>query len=107
MVAKTHCQYCGAELDQGREFVFLVEAQEFDEQVLPWEMVQASPDYLGEPLRVCQDCQASINQNRQDLAERDAWERASVERIWRMLKVLGLLLMLFIIGCLIADLLRR
>jgi hypothetical protein len=106
MAAKTYCHFCGAELDQGREFVFLVEAQEYDEFVAPLARVQASPDYHGEPLRVCQDCQISIDQNRQDLAEEAAKEQAQTRRNWRILKILGVVLLLFIVARIIADLSR-
>ena len=70
----TYCQYCGDPLDAGPEFIFLVEAQVYDEEVAPLELVQASPHYHGEPLRVCKECRASNEGNRLDLLERAAEE---------------------------------
>jgi hypothetical protein len=70
----TYCQYCGDPLDVGSEFLFLVEAQVYDEVVAPLVLVQASPHYHGEPLRVCEECRASIEGNRLELLERAAEE---------------------------------
>ena len=61
---QTHCQYCDEPMDPGSEFIFWVESQNYDEQVAPLEMVQLSPLYHGEPLRICKECRDSIEQNR-------------------------------------------
>ena len=102
----TYCQYCGDPLDAGSEFVFLVEAQVYDEEVAPLELVQQSPDYHGEPLRVCKECRASIEQNRQDLLERAAEEEASSRRYRKVLAIAGVILVLIILAVTIADLRR-
>jgi hypothetical protein len=36
----TYCRYCGDPLDAGSEFIFLVEAQVYDEGIAPLELVQ-------------------------------------------------------------------
>jgi hypothetical protein len=102
----TYCQYCGDPLDAGSEFIFLVEAQVYDEEVAPLELVRQSPDYHGEPLRVCKECRASIEQNRQDLLERAAEEEASSRRYRKVLVVAGVVLVLVIMALTIADLRR-
>ena len=102
----TYCQYCGDPLDSGSEFVFLVEAQVYDEEVAPLELVRRSPDYHGEPLRVCRECRASIEQNRQDLLDRAAEEEASSRRLRKVLSFVGVVFVLIILALTIADLRR-
>ena len=103
---ETYCQYCGDPLDAGSEFIFLVEAQVYDEEVAPLELVQQSPDYHGEPLRVCKECRAGIEQNRQDLLEQAAQEEASSRRYRKVLSVVGIIFVLIILAFTIADLRR-
>lgn len=99
-----YCQCCGDPLDAGSEFIFLVEAQVYDEEVAPLELVQPSPDYRGEPLRICKECRASIEQNRQDLLERAAEEAARSRRLRRVLAIVGVALVLIILVVIIFDL---
>ena len=96
MAAKTYCQFCGEELDLGREFVFMVEAQVYDERIAPLEVVQASEHYHGEPLRVCKECQSSIDENRRDLAAAAEREGARTSRLRRALIVLGVVILGFL-----------
>lgn len=99
-----YCQYCGDPLDAGSEFIFLVEAQVYDEEVAPLELVRQSPDYHGEPLRICKQCRASIEQNRQDLLERAAEEAARSRRLRSVLAIVGVALVLIILVVIIFDL---
>jgi hypothetical protein len=100
---ETYCQYCGDPLDAGSEFIFLVEAQIFDEEVAPLEVVHRSPQYDGEPLRICEECRASIEQNRLDLLERSAWEAAQSRRFWQILLIAGFAAVVFIMTFIIAH----
>ena len=100
----TYCQYCGDPLDAGSEFIFLVEAQAYDEEVAPLELVQQSPDYHGEPLRVCKECRASIEQNRQDLLEQAAEEEARSRRLRKALAIVGVVFVLVLVALIIAGL---
>jgi hypothetical protein len=103
---QTYCQYCGDPLDAGSEFLFLVEAQVYDEEVAPLELVQASPHYHGEPLRVCTKCRASIEGNRRDLLEREAQEEARSRRYRKVLAIVGIIFVLVLLALIIADLRR-
>ena len=100
----TYCQYCGDPLDAGSEFLFLVGAQVSDEEVALLELVQQSPHYHGEPLRVCTECRASIEQNRLDLLERAAEEEARSRRLRMVLAILGIVFVLSFLAPIIADL---
>jgi hypothetical protein len=102
----SYCQYCGDPLDAGSEFVFLVEAQVYDEEVAPLEHIQQSPHYHGEPLRVCKECRAGIEQNRQDLLEEAAVQEASARRFRKVLAVVGILALLFLLALILLDLQR-
>ena len=102
----TYCQYCGDPMDAGSEFFFLVEAQVYDEEVAPLGLVQASPRYHGEPLRVCEERRASIEQNRLDLLEREAEEAAQSRRLRKVLSIVGIVFVLFFLALIIADLRR-
>jgi predicted SprT family Zn-dependent metalloprotease len=66
---QTYCQYCNEPMDLGSEFVFLVEAQDYEEHVAPLKLVQSSHRYQDEPLRICHECCASIEQNHRYPAE--------------------------------------
>jgi hypothetical protein len=103
---ETYCQFCGDPLDAGSEFLFLVEAQVYDEEVAPLQLVQASPRYHGEPLRVCQECRSSIEQNRLDLLERAAEEKARSRRYRKVLAIKGIVFVLVVLALIIADLRR-
>jgi len=103
----TCCQFCGDPMDAGSEFIFLVEAQVYDEEVAPLELVQRSPDYHGEPRRVCNECRAGIEQNRLDLLERAAEEEAQSRWLRKVLSIVGVVFVLMIIlAFTIADLRR-
>jgi hypothetical protein len=100
------CRYCGGPLDMGSEFVYLVEAQRYDELVAPFDEVQASPHYHGEPLRTCERCRESIEQNREDLRERDAWEAAQSRLFRKVFAFGGLAFQHFFIVLIVIDVLR-
>ena len=72
----------------------------------PLELVQQSPDYQGEPLRVCQECRAGIEQNRQDLLEQAAQQEASSRRYRKVLAIAGVVFVLVFLALIIADLRR-
>src|SRR4051794_40908747 len=99
------CQFCGEPIDPGQEFVYLVEAQEFEERLAPMGLVEMSDQYHGEPLRTCKECRLGIEQNRQDLEEEAAKEQARSRR-WGI-AFLGLLVifLLTLLACVIVDLL--
>lgn len=100
------CQYCGDPLDAGSEFVFLVEAQVYDERVAPLEQVKASPHYHGEPLRTCEACRASIEGNRQDLLEEAAKQETRSRLYRRFLAILGVVVLMAVLAAVVADLRR-
>ena len=99
-----YCRYFGDPLDAGSEFIFLVEAQVYDEEVAPLELVQQSPDYHGEPLRICKECRASIEQNRQDLLEQAAEEEARSRRLRKVLAIVGVIFILYFASGVVARL---
>ena len=101
-----YCRYCGDPLDAGSEFAFLVEAQVYDEEVAPLERVRQSPHHHGEPLRVCKEARASIEQNRQDLLEWAAEEEAQSRWLRKVLAIVGVIFVLFFLALIIADLRR-
>lgn len=100
-----YCQYCGDPLDLGSEFIFLVEAQTYEEEVVPLELVQASHYYHGEPLRICKECRDGIEKNRQDLEEEAAHEKAETRRFLRILAIVGIADILYLLALVIVDLL--
>ena len=101
----TCCQFCGDPMDAGSEFLFLVEAQVCDEEVAPLELIQASPRYHGEPLRVFQECRSSIEGNRLGLLERAAEEEEARSRRYRkVLAIVGVVAVLVVLALIIADL---
>src|SRR4051794_9296222 len=97
MGSKTHCQFCGEELDFGHEFRFLVEAQEYEERVAPLGILPSSPHYHGEPLRTCRECRSSIEENRRDLAEEAARVQARLRRTRRAMQILGIAVLLLLL----------
>jgi hypothetical protein len=103
---ETYCEFCGDLMDAGSEFFFLVEAQIFDEKVAPLEVVHPSTDYAGEPLRICKECRASIEQNRQDLLERAAWDEAQSRRYWKIWLIISFVAVLLTLTLIIAGLRR-
>lgn len=70
---KNYCQFCGSLLSPGREFVFQVEDLHFQEQFAGHPEVlariRAAPGYHGEPLRTCQACYVSLEENTATLAD--------------------------------------
>jgi hypothetical protein len=100
---ESRCHFCDDPLDAGSEFVFLVEAQTYDEEVAPFDLAELLPYYQGEPLRLCKECRASIEQNRQDLLERAAEEEASSRGLRRVLSIVGIVLILIVVAIIVAD----
>ncbi|WP_425615206.1 hypothetical protein NA78x_005106 [Anatilimnocola sp. NA78] len=89
------CHYCGDPLDAGRQFAYEFESIKFvdDEETL--EAMRSSPDYYGEPLRLCKVCHDSIAKNQQDLDE----EVLRAERDRRFFQILwGTLAMIAAVG---------
>lgn len=99
MPKDTYCDYCGEQLTAGREFVYQFESLKFldddslrklkhldDETLL--ESIRTSPDYLGEPLRLCQRCNTEIEANRREV-EREAVSRARQDEIAKWVGVVG------------------
>jgi hypothetical protein len=92
---EAYCQYCSEPLDAGSVFVFLVEAQVYDEEVATLEPARASPRYHCEPQLVCKECRASLEQNRQDLLEEAALDQAG-SRPWRRALLIAFVLFVLI-----------
>lgn len=82
MVGQTYCDFCGVELEPGREFVYQYESLNFvdDETILA--AIRNSGAYYGEPLRLCTGCNDSIQRNKRDLdlEYEEYLERARVAR---------------------------
>jgi hypothetical protein len=69
------CAYCGDPVDVSREFVYQIEVQEFQERFgIPVHVLRYFPQ-PGEPLRICRECWASIEEN-----ERESWEERERRR---------------------------
>jgi hypothetical protein len=66
---KTYCDFCESELEDKREFIYQLESLSFvdDEELL--EAIRRVPAYHGEPLRICERCNNSIQKNLQDLQD--------------------------------------
>jgi hypothetical protein len=75
----THCDFCGADLDLGREFVYQVESIEFESNPMVLEVIRRLPDYYGEPLRFCRKCHDSVDCNRRDQDDEEQL-RAPIDR---------------------------
>jgi hypothetical protein len=104
---ETYCVYCGDPLDAGSEFVYLVEAEIYSEANALLEVLQHLPGYHGEPWRICKECLASIEENRQDLLKRAAEEKARSKRLGKVLAiVVGVIFVLYFLALIIADLRR-
>jgi predicted nucleic acid-binding Zn ribbon protein len=97
------CQFCGEQIDVGEEFVFLVEAQEFEERFGPLVLAQSSAAYHGEPMRICKACRRSIKQNQRDIERREqASTQRTRQRMWIVL-IAGMAALLFILFFVIAG----
>jgi len=106
MGTREFCQFCGEEIDFGQEFVFLVEAQEFEERITPLEFLDRLPLDIGEPFRVCKECRASIEENQRDIAAEAAEATARTKRYWRILSLVGVAFLLLILILLVMSLMR-
>jgi hypothetical protein len=58
---KTRCNFCGAQLESSREFIFQFESLQYDPRTLAY--IRRMPGYRGEPLRLCKKCNDGIEQN--------------------------------------------
>jgi hypothetical protein len=67
----TTCNFCGAEINAGREFIYQLESLQFcdDEAVLEW--IRNSSTYQGEPLRLCRKCNDGVAKNIADTREEE------------------------------------
>jgi hypothetical protein len=102
-----YCVYCGDALDAGSEFVYLVEEMIYGEANALLEVLQHLPGYHGEPWRICKECLASIEENRQDLLKRAAEEKARAKRLGKVLAiVVGAIFVLYFLALIIDDLRR-
>ena len=91
---KANCDYCEAELEPSREFIYEMESQNFvdDEEWL--EEIRRVPAYHGEPLRICKQCQASIDRNDADLQSdvpEEDYEQRGAFRLLAFVVILGAL----------------
>ena len=99
MLKDTYCDCCRTQLSAGREFAYQFESLKFldhdslrylkhldDETLL--ESIRKSPDYLGEPLRLCQRCSTEIEANRQAVEE-EALNQARQDRVAKWISVVG------------------
>lgn len=66
---KFFCQFCGEELDLGREFVYQLESLDFEDDDARLEFIRQAALYYGEPLRTCKKCQQNLEQHQLDLGE--------------------------------------
>jgi hypothetical protein len=105
MKRQEFCQYCGAYIDLGQAFLFEVEAYEFEQAVAPMELVRSLPYHVrGEPLPICKDCRESIEENRRDLLEEATRQRTRKRALVWFFATIAIGLSLFLLFCLIADL---
>ena len=111
MIKDTYCDYCGTQLTAGREFVYQFESlkflgddslrklrQDMDEETL-LESIRISPDYLGEPLRVCQRCSAEIEANRQamdEINQNEARQRRGEQIVYAVGAIVAVAMLVFI-----------
>jgi hypothetical protein len=100
---ESYCSYCGDRMDPGSEFVFLVESQSYIEQRAPSSQVQSLFPRDGKPLRICEECRASVEQNILDLEERAEKEMARSRRYRIALAIIGLVAVLIPMAFFIAD----
>jgi predicted nucleic acid-binding Zn ribbon protein len=100
------CDFCGAEIDFGQEFFFLVEVQQFEERVAPLEFLDRLPRNIGEPFRLCKECRASIEENQRDIAAEGAAAKASARRFLQILSFGGVAFLLLLVFFLVMDLMR-
>ena len=107
MARNAYCHYCGAALDLGHEFLFEVEALDYEEHVAPMAAIRDLPHYCGEPLPICKDCRESIEENRRDLAEEAIREEARTRRLRRIWIAGGIAFVLLLIVATIFDMLSR
>jgi hypothetical protein len=66
------CDFCRDELSTVQEFIYHVESFNFEIDPVRLEIIRRIPRYLGEPLRLCQDCRASLEVNVREKAEENA-----------------------------------
>jgi hypothetical protein len=72
MKEPTFCDYCGQRLELGREFVYQLEMiQEIEDPRLQGLVDEHSLTADGEPLRVCELCRQSIDDNLQALIQEE------------------------------------
>jgi len=69
MSKNTTCNFCGASIDAGREFVYQFESLQFCENEEILDQIQESSLYYGEPLRLCKGCSGSVEKNLADSEE--------------------------------------
>jgi hypothetical protein len=89
MANETYCDFCGAELAAGREFVYQYESLNFvdDEEIL--RLIRSSGAYYGEPLRLCNHCNNSVLRNERE-QKQEAQEEAENRKRARALFLGGL-----------------
>ena len=76
MREQTCCDFCGEKLELSREFIYQMESLDFMDDDGRLEAIRRSPDYHGEPLRLCKACHQGVEENRLDKrSEEEALER--------------------------------
>lgn len=86
MKKRHYCQFCGDEIDLGRELVYQMDAADWRELVPWWQelMLARDPRYYGEPLRVCATCEREAAENRAE-KETPGWAEGLGSAIMRVL----------------------
>jgi hypothetical protein len=108
MNAGSYCDFCQVQLDLCREFVYQLETEQFSENPMILAYIREHPRYLGEPLRICKQCHASLERNKREQA--DEWRAQEWEsKVARTLVLLSILVALVIAGslALVGALLRH
>lgn len=104
MNSTTHCDFCGAALDLGQEFVFQVESLRFVDDPVLLEHIRNLPQYhQGEPLRLCGQCRAGVEQNQRDIEEEERLSEIGRRRTL----LLYLVVLLSVLGLVVAAKLFR
>lgn len=76
MLGRTYCDFCNAEMELGREFVYQFESLNFLDDESELERIRLNEDYHGEPLRLCNACSQGVERNRREqIAEKSDDDR--------------------------------
>ena len=92
--AKTSCAFCLQPMSLGREFVFQVEqlnfAELFSGQQNILERLRAYAEHPGEPLRICEACHRSVEENLAALQAEQSPKKGLVDYLLYLVCGLGI-----------------